>query len=113
MNGYTTVWRQIIVAAGAGVIPIDVRLTKLGDVKSSTGASLALQHGGETSITRNVVLNIPGGVVASGKTVSLTAVGGQALTGLLPLGWSPVAAAEVVGDLTNGQLTFTVPAAQI
>jgi len=113
MNGYTTVWRQIIVAAGAGVIPIDVRLTKLGDVKSSTGASLALQHGGETSITRNVTLNIPGGVVAGGKTVSLTAVGGQALTGLLPLGWSPVAAAEVVGDLTNGQLAFTVPAAQI
>jgi len=115
MAGYTTVWRQIIVAAGAGVIPIDVRLTRVGDVKTSTGAALTLTHGGETSVTRKATLSIPGGVVASGKSVSLTAVGGQALTGLLPLGWSPVAAAEVVSDdaLTNAQLTFTVPAADL
>src|SRR5207244_5616296 len=26
--GYTTVWRQVIVPAGAGVVPIDIRLTR-------------------------------------------------------------------------------------
>jgi len=114
MNGYTSVWRQIIVAAGAGVIPIDVRLTKVGDTKTSTGAALTLTHGGETTITRKVTLSIPGGVVASGKSVSLTAVGGQALTGLLPLGWSPVSSAEVVAEsLTSAQLIFTVPASEV
>ena len=115
MAGYTTVWRQIIVAAGAGVIPIDVRLTKVGDLETSTGAALTLTHGGETTITRKVTLSVPGGVVASGKSVSLTAVGGQALTGLLPLGWSPISAAEIVSadPLTNAQLTFTVPASDV
>ena len=115
MTGYTSVWRQIIVASGAGVIPIDVRLTKRGDTKSSTGASLTLTHGGETSITSKATLTIPGGVLVSGKSASLTAVGGQALTGLLPLGWSPIAAAEITADaaITSSQLAFTVPAADI
>ena len=96
MTGYTTVWRQIIVTAGAGVIPIDIRLTRIGAA------------GGETSITRKVTLT-------GGGSATLTAVGGQALTGLLPLGWSPLASAVVGADapLTGATLKFTVPAADI
>ena len=60
-TGYTTVWRQILVPAGAGVVPIDIRLTNRGDAKTSTGAALSLTHGGDTAITRATELTIPAG----------------------------------------------------
>jgi len=72
---YTSVWRQIIVPAGAGVVPIDIRLTKR-------------------------VTSAP-----------VTFVGAQSIAGLLPLGWSPLASAEVASDI--GSLTFDVPAADL
>ena len=99
MNGYTSVWRQIVVPSGAGVVPIDIRLTRRNDTKT---------HGGETPLTRPVELT-------TSSAASVTAVGAQALTGLLPLGWSPLASAEVVaeGALAGAHLTFTVPAADI
>jgi len=97
MNGYTSVWRQIVVPAGAGIVPIDIRLTKRNDTKT---------HGGETALTRPVELT-------TSSAASVTAVGGQALTGLLPLGWSPLSAVDVAGDVTEGTLSFTVPAAEI
>ncbi|MGZ8779575.1 MAG: carboxypeptidase regulatory-like domain-containing protein, partial [Thermoanaerobaculia bacterium] len=99
MNGYTSVWRQIVVPSGAGVVPIDIRLTRRNDTKT---------HGGETPLTRPVELT-------TSSTATVTAVGAQALTGLLPLGWSPLTSAEVVaeGALTGTQLTFNVPAAEV
>jgi len=115
MGGYSSVWRQIVVPAGAGVVPIDIRLTRRGDTQTSTGAALSLAHGGETAITRPVALEIAAGVVAGGKAVSLTAIGAQSLTGLLPLGWSPLTAAEITVEsaIPGAQLLFTVPAADI
>jgi RHS repeat-associated protein len=116
-TGYTTVWRQILVPAGAGVVPIDIRLTKRGDAKTSTGAALTLTHGGDTAITRAIDLAIPAGALTTGKSVTATAVGAQALTGLLPVGWSPLASAEIAIDgtlsnetLSGATLTFTLPA---
>jgi RHS repeat-associated protein len=114
LNGYTTVWREIIVPAGAGVIPIDIRLTKRGNAITSTGAAMTLAHGGDTAITKAIELTVPAGVAAGAK-LSLTAIGAQALTGLLPLGWSPLASAEVAGpsSIAGATLTFNVPAADI
>ncbi|MEO8381785.1 MAG: Ig-like domain-containing protein, partial [Acidobacteriota bacterium] len=80
-DGYTSVWRQAVVPAGAGVVPIDIRLTRRG-----TG----LTDGGDTSVTHRVELTLPGTL-----TANVTAVGAQSLAGLLPLGWSPFASAEV------------------
>jgi RHS repeat-associated protein len=123
--GYTTVWRQIVVPAGAGVVPIDIRLTKRGDVKTSDGASsVSLATGGDTVITRKVQAVVPAGAVPSGSQVSLTAVGAQSLAGLLPLGWSPLASAEIAvtdasgnaqphATLGTAQLTFTLPSADV
>jgi RHS repeat-associated protein len=120
LSGYTSVWRQIIVPAGAGVVPIDIRLTRRGDAKTSDGSAIASTHGGDTTITKKIDLTIPVGVLASGRKVTLTSVGAQALTGLLPLGWSPIASAEIAVDgseastpLSGAQLTFTVSAAEI
>ncbi|MFL6247287.1 MAG: Ig-like domain-containing protein [Thermoanaerobaculia bacterium] len=37
-DGYTTVWRQIVVPAGAGVTPIDIRLTRRTGTQTAIGA---------------------------------------------------------------------------
>jgi len=107
--GYTTVWRQIVVPSGSGVIPIDIRLTKRGPQVTSTGAAIA--HGGDTTVTKRVELIAP-----TGTSVTLTSAGAQSLAGLLPLGWSPVAAAEVAplnAPLAGGKLTFILNASDV
>ncbi|HKR63339.1 MAG TPA: carboxypeptidase regulatory-like domain-containing protein, partial [Thermoanaerobaculia bacterium] len=113
-NGYTTVWRQIIVPAGAGVIPIDIRLTRRGETKTASSGALSLVHGGTNAVTRRVELTVPS--LTSGATVTLTSTGAQSLAGLLPLGWSPLASAEIVSSaatLGASTLSFDVPAADI
>jgi RHS repeat-associated protein len=115
-SGYTTVWRQIIVPAGAGVIPIDIRLTRSGDTRSVGSGSLALVHGGTSAVTRRAELTIPAGAITSGASVSLTSTGAQSLAGLLPLGWSPLASAEIVSTASSlgaSTLAFDVPEAGI
>jgi len=119
-NGYTSVWRQIIVPAGGGVIPIDIRLTRRGETKSADSGALSLVHGdnngGNSSVTRRAELAIPAGAITAGATVTLTSTGAQSLAGLLPLGWSPLASAEIVSTaspLGASTLTFDVPQAAI
>ncbi|HUP60264.1 MAG TPA: Ig-like domain-containing protein [Thermoanaerobaculia bacterium] len=100
--GYTTVWRQVVVPAGAGVVPIDIRLTRRGT---------ALTHGGDTKITKPVELTL-----ASTADVRVTSIGGQSLAGLLPLGWSPLASAEVSGTseaIPGAKLTFHIDASAV
>jgi hypothetical protein len=41
--------------------------------------------------------------VTSGVSVTLTSTGAQSLAGLLPLGWSPLASAEIL-NLVNIEL---------
>ena len=118
LTGYTTVFREIIVPAGAGVIPIDIRLTRAGDTKTAAGSAMALTHGGDSAVTKKIDLAIPSGALANGTKVTLTSMGGQALSGLLPLGWSPLGAAEVAlapdaSPTSPLQLTFNVPATEI
>ncbi|HYI12031.1 MAG TPA: Ig-like domain-containing protein [Thermoanaerobaculia bacterium] len=115
-NGYTSVWRQIIVPAGAGVIPIDIRLTRRGEAKNVETGALSLVHGGNSSVTRRAELSIPAGAIASGASVTLTSTGAQSLAGLLPLGWSPLASAEIISTaatLGASTLAFDVPQADI
>ena len=115
--GFSTVWRQVVVPAGSGVVPIDIRLTKRGTPQNG-GSDLTLQHGGDTPVTKPVRLFVPAAALASGTSVSLTAVGGQSLGGLLPLGWSPLASAEIAlgtssipAPLSASRLTFVITSA--
>ncbi|HYO76846.1 MAG TPA: Ig-like domain-containing protein, partial [Thermoanaerobaculia bacterium] len=116
-DGYTTVWRQVVVPAGAGVVPIDIRLTRAGASQSPSGAALTLTHGGDTAVTGVAELTLAAAPVPPGRTVRLTAIGAQSLAGLLPLGWSPHAAAEVVVEgesaTPGATLAFRVDAAAI
>ena len=114
-SGYTTVWRQIVVPAGVGIVPIDIRLTKRGTEQTANGAALTLTNGGDTTVTRQAQLALAAASLANGKKVALTSVGGQSLAGLLPLGWSPLAAAEIAVDsssaptsIPGAKLTFTL-----
>ncbi|HVS32819.1 MAG TPA: Ig-like domain-containing protein [Thermoanaerobaculia bacterium] len=117
LAGYTTVWREIIVPPGAGVVPIDIRLTRRGEAQTSNGSPMALTHGGDTAVTGAIDLSVS--QLDSGRTITLTAVGGQALMGLLPLGWSPLGSAEIAIDASDAaaplsaQLTFNVPSGAI
>jgi len=113
-EGYTTVWRQIIVRTGAGVTPTDIRLTPRGVTKNGNGGALVLTHGGApgSPLSLPAELRIPAAMVAGGQSVTLTSVGAQSLAGLLPLGWSPLASAEIVSNassLSGAELIFTVP----
>jgi RHS repeat-associated protein len=113
-NGYTTVWRQIIVRTGAGVTPTDIRLTPRGPAKNGNGGALVLTHGGVpgSPLSLPAELRVPAAMVATGQSVTLTSVGAQSLAGLLPLGWSPLASAEIVSNaasLSGAELIFTVP----
>jgi hypothetical protein len=107
-SGYTDVWRQVVVPAGSGIVPIDIRLTARGT---------SLQHGGDDSITRKARLTTAAGTLPPGTTLTITSVGSQSLAGLLPLGWSPLAAAEVramwpsAPATAPAQLSFDLPAA--
>jgi len=94
-NGYSDVYRQVVVSAGQGVVPIDIRLTRRGNSATMASSDLTVSHGGDDSLTRKATLTIPSGSAAAGTIATLTAVGGQGLPGLLPLGWSPLAAAEI------------------
>src|SRR5262249_35458198 len=78
--GYTDAWRQIIVPVGAGVGPIDIRLTRRNTTVSSPA---------DGTLSHRADLTLP-----AGKSATVTSVGAQSLAGLLPLGWSPLAAAE-------------------
>jgi len=121
---HTTVWRQIIVPAGAGVIPIDIRLARRGLTKTSDGTAITLDHGGDTTVTKQATLTIPAGGLEASRKITLTSVGAQSLAGLLPLGWSPLASAEIISPLPEGEgsgvrapvrgtLTFIINAAEI
>ncbi|HEV8659273.1 MAG TPA: Ig-like domain-containing protein, partial [Thermoanaerobaculia bacterium] len=116
-SGYITVWRQIIVAAGSGVIPIDVRLARRSTSQAVSSGDLVVSNGASGLIgLAPVELRIPTGVVPSGKTVTVTSLGAQSLPGLLPLAWSPLGCAVIETDATTlagAQLTFTVAAAEI
>ncbi|HEU4888730.1 MAG TPA: Ig-like domain-containing protein, partial [Thermoanaerobaculia bacterium] len=113
--GRTTVWRQVVVPVGAGVLPIDIRLTERGPEATANGAAQTLAHGGDTTVTRPVELSLAAASLTTGRKVRLTSVGAQSLAGLLPLGWSPLAAAEIVVDdqtdpapMPGAKLTFVL-----
>src|SRR5207248_4380904 len=95
--GFATAWRQAIVRAGAGTVPMDFRLTRRGE-DHTAGPDLNIESGGDDATTKRVVLFVPAAALSPGRRVALTAIGAQSLPTPLPLGWSPLAAAEIAID---------------
>lgn len=112
--GYTAALRRLPLAPGSGAVPFDARLAPLAAASAqrlspATGGSF---EGGATgsegsdgfagSTASGLLLEVapnafvPGPSAPTGTlAVRLTPLSGQALPELLPLGWSPLAAADV------------------
>lgn len=101
-EGHTRVWRHIVVPAGAGMVPLDIRLTRRSEGLTVGNEPLELSHGADSSVTRRVDLFLPNAGLPPGAHVQLTATGAQSIAALLPLGWSPYAAAEISVDGATG-----------
>ena len=91
-SGFTAVERQANVASNAVVTLLDARLTPLdGRVNS-----LQSIFGGEAaSADGTATLSMPSGSLESDVTLRVTPISNQGLQGVLPLGWSPIAAVDL------------------
>jgi RHS repeat-associated protein len=89
--------RAVAVALGVGTVPVDVRLTSLAAAKTigADGGAVTASavHVGQGPV--EIALAVPAGAVASETGFGLTALSAQGLPGLLPLGWSSVAAFDL------------------
>ena len=91
-SGFTTVERQANVAGNAVVTLLDARLTPLdGRINS-----LQSIFGGEAaSADGTATLSVPSGSLEADVALRVTPLSNQGLQGLLPLGWSPIAAVDL------------------
>jgi PKD repeat protein len=91
-EGFTAVDRlAVIPASGAGRV-FDARLTPV----DSRGNAIQSAFGGQARDTaETATLMVPPGSLITDADLRLTPLSAQGLAGLLPPGWSPVAAAEV------------------
>ena len=84
----TTVEREVFVQEGVGTVPVDARLTPLA-------SSVSIGSAGGTLVAGNLSVAVPAATVGDGTSFQLTPLSGQGLPGLLPLGWSPMAAFDL------------------
>src|SRR6185503_10416530 len=112
--GWTTSRRTGQIVAGQALEIVDGRLTEIPKRSSTVSAVL-----GGTLVIDNNELRIPAGAVADAATLTFAPLTQQGLIGLLPAGWSPVAAADVrsatpqfTGNLTLA-LSPLVPVAPV
>jgi PKD repeat protein len=90
--GFTSVDRSATAAPNDATTLLDARLTPF-DVRSHPMQSV---FGGEAASTDgSVTLSIPAGSLHADVTLRVTPISGQGLQGVLPPGWSPIAAADV------------------
>ncbi len=107
-DGFTSVERRATLANGAIETLLDARLTRLdtrlNQLQSVFGGAAASTDG-------SVAITIPAGSLDQDAALRVTPISGQGLQGLLPGGWSPIAAVDVQpADRSFGQgATLRVP----
>lgn len=94
-DGMTGVERLVPVEAGVGTAVVDARLTPLGAAVTVDGTVTALTSPAVPRIANAVRVSLLAGAVPAGSTMRLTQLSPQGLPGLLPLGWSPLAAFDI------------------
>jgi hypothetical protein len=87
-----TVERQVSVQTGVGTVPVDARLT-------AVAAPTTVTASGGTVGTGSITVTVPAGGATA--LFNLTPLSPQGLPGLLPLGWSPVAAFDLRTNVSN------------
>ncbi|HEX4605389.1 MAG TPA: Ig-like domain-containing protein, partial [Candidatus Angelobacter sp.] len=96
----TAVEREVFVQEGVGTVPVDARLTPLA-------APVAMGSGNLTLTAGNIQVTAPAGAALPATTFQLTPISGQGLPGLLPLGWSPLAALDLRASSAAANLSAT------
>jgi hypothetical protein len=99
--GSTTVEREVFVQAGTGTVAVDARLTQLAAAVAINGAGGSLSSG-------PISVSVPAGAAPDGTTFQLTALSGQGLPGLLPLGWSPLGAFDLRANASASNFTAAI-----
>ncbi len=101
--GHTGVERAVTVLADQWVAPLDARLTLIDPARTAVPSVLG---GTATNAAGDVSFQVPAGAMNADSEFALTALSSQALAGMPPRGWSPVAAAEIQpGGLTFNAVT--------
>jgi chitobiase/beta-hexosaminidase-like protein/glucodextranase-like protein/Big-like domain-containing protein/LVIVD repeat-containing protein len=95
--GYTKVERLVPVMPEKKAMALDARLTKISDAINlidTTGGTVRIAVGAGSS-RPTVELTIPNGALPAQRDIRLTPVSNQGLAGVLPVGWSPLAAVDI------------------
>ncbi|MFA7059874.1 MAG: Ig-like domain-containing protein [Pedobacter sp.] len=107
--GYTTVERLVQVMPEKKVTVLDARLTKIHNttnVIDPTGGVIRMDVA--TGLKAAMELAVPAGGLGVQADIRLTPISNQGLAGVLPAGWSPVAAVDIrLLDPTAGTLLDT------
>jgi PKD repeat protein len=114
--GWSRVERPVTIADQEAVEPLDARLTPV----SGGAQPIAAVIGGRLT-GGNATLTLQGSALSADVSLNLVAIGPQGLAGLLPAGWSPVGAIDLlphgvdfanpqdVALANNGQLPIGTP----
>jgi hypothetical protein len=100
-----SVEREVFLKAGVGTVPVDARMTQIAAAIPINAAGGSLKNG-------SITISVAPGAVSSATNFHLTSLSQQGLPGLLPLGWSPVAAFDLRAD-TSTSASFTASLAQL
>src|SRR6266568_6288055 len=90
-SGFTTVRRDMAVRPGQRTSVLDSRLTRIDGTVRLVDATGGVVKGGSFTVD----VSIPANALSAQADVRLTPVSNQGLIAPLPLGWSPLAAADV------------------
>ncbi len=102
-DGMIPVERAVVVEPGVGSVVLDARLTPLADpVAVGPDAFVLPKVELPGPIPVELVLSVASGTVSQQAQLRLTPLSAQGLPGLLPLGWSPLAAFDVRADAPVG-----------
>lgn len=96
--GYTSVERRLAVRPEQKVTVLDARLTKVNDTKGLIDATGGVVKSTPFKIQNSsftIDLTIPVNALAAEGDLRITPVSNQGLIGTLPLGWSPLAVADM------------------
>ena len=106
--GFTTVDRSAVIPAGGAATLLDARLTPV-DARANIVSSAF--GGGAQNAAATLAIVVPPGALPASVDVRLTTIGAQGLQGRLPLGWSPVAAADIspAGLVFDQPVPLTMP----
>ncbi|ABQ27194.1 Ig-like domain-containing protein [Geotalea uraniireducens] len=108
--GFTSVERIVPVMPEKKATALDARLTKINGTKNvidAIGGTIRVDVG--AGLPRPAIeLTIPNGALSNQADIRLTPVSNQGLAGMLPPGWSPLAAVDVrLLDPTAGTALYT------